>query len=113
VSHAIPNAAQLIVLLVSGKVGVTGLLLVVFKFDLNSGKLSPSLLVAVQLALHLFSMIRKPPAAQLTALLKSGVLGHFVNPVFMMVKNLVLKPVLAQSSFSLLALAKTVLLIVS
>jgi hypothetical protein len=113
VFRAIPNAAQLIVLSVIGKVGVIGLHPAVFKFDLNTAKLSLHLLVVVPLVPRLLSTIRKPLAALLIVLLRSGVLGHFVNLVSMMVKKLVSEPVLVQSSFSLLALAATVPLIVN
>jgi hypothetical protein len=96
---------------VTGRVGETGLHPVVFKFDLNIAKLPLLLLVVVHIVPHLLSMIRKPLAALLIVLLKSGVLGHFVNPVSMMAKSPVLELVLVQSSFSLLALATTVPLI--
>jgi hypothetical protein len=65
---------------------VTGLHPAVFKFDLNTVILSFTQLVVVLLVPRLFTMIRKPLAALLIVLLKSGVLGHFVPLVFMMAR---------------------------
>jgi hypothetical protein len=82
---AILNAAQWIVKLVIGVLGVIGLLHAVFKFVLDPAQFLPHLLVVVLTVHHFSNTTLKPLAVLLIVLLKSGVLGPSVPLVFMMV----------------------------